>query len=66
MDEKKQLEQRREFMCAHYPLCRGCPIDDAARKVKLSCHVFCKRKPDEVRKIVNLWDKIHGPKPVEE
>lgn len=64
-DLEKMIERKREFMCVHYPLCRGCPLDDAARKAKKSCHEFRKRRPDEVRRIVVEWDRTFNPRAAE-
>ncbi len=59
MDKAKLIERKREFMCAHYPLCRGCPLDDAARKDKTVCHVFRRRKPKDTARIVLEWEYAH-------
>lgn len=65
MNEKMLIERKREVMCAHYPLCRGCPLDDAARKAKKNCHVFRKSRPDEVRRIVAEWHRTFYPRTAE-
>ena len=62
-DVKKEraIERKREFMCAHYPLCRGCPIDKASKADKLSCGLYRIRRPDEVARIVLEWEFEHCP-----
>lgn len=57
----KELERWREYMCKHYALCHGCPLNKAAREAKLSCKIFRLRRPDEVRFIVDEWRREFYP-----
>ena len=59
MKKVREIERKREFMCAHYPLCRGCPIEYASKAVKLRCSTFRIRRPDEVARIVLDWEYAH-------
>ena len=57
----REIERKREFMCAHYPLCRGCPLEKAANDAKMKCHDFRIRRPDENARIVLEWEFHHVP-----
>ena len=59
--KERTIERKREFMCAHYPLCRGCPLDRAAKYEKLSCGLYRIRRPDDVARIVLEWEYEHCP-----
>jgi hypothetical protein len=57
----RSIEREKDYMCAHYPLCRGCPIDDAARLVKITCAEFQRKQPEETARIVKIWHEDHCP-----
>lgn len=61
MDKKKELDRMREYMCAHFRNCEGCPISEAARKVKLRCADFRRKKPNEVEFIIRTWKYENTP-----
>lgn len=57
----RSIERTKDYMCAHYPLCRGCPLDEAARAMKISCADFQKKQPEETARIVRVWHEEHCP-----
>ena len=57
----KETMRWREYMCKHYALCRGCPLNKAAHSEKLSCKIFMIRRPDEVAEIVDQWRREFYP-----
>lgn len=61
MDNTKIVERMREYMCAHYPNCHDCPLDSAARKLKMKCTEFRRRRPDEAEFIVRTWKYENSP-----
>lgn len=61
MDKKQELERMREYMCAHFRNCEGCPLGGAARKVKMKCHDFRRKKPDETEFIIRTWKYGNTP-----
>lgn len=61
----RSIEREKDYMCAHYPLCRGCPLDEAARVLKISCADFQKKQPGETARIVRNWHEEHCPKRVD-
>ena len=61
----RSIERDKDYMCAHYPLCRGCPLDKAARLMKISCADFQQKQPGETARIVGVWREEHCPKRVD-
>ena len=58
----RSIEREKDYMCAHYPLCRGCPLDEAARLLKISCAEYLRKRPEDAAWIVGLWREEHCPK----
>ena len=56
-----EIERWREYMCAHFQNCKGCPLGEAAQKAKMKCSAFRRRRPDETEMIVRTWK--HGISP---
>lgn len=61
IEKKREIERKREFMCAHYPLCRGCPLEKVSRNECIGCRTYCSRHPEEAARIVLEWEFEHCP-----